>query len=209
MMPDVPGAQAATLTSESEPSWLAALAQAGLEFAHSPADDNTWEVLLDNQPITDLTPRSTARQSSKLSLMRTQVSDLTPLRGMPLKTLRLAGTKVSDLTPLHGMPMESLQLSGTPVSDLGPLRGVPLRTLNMTDCPGLTNMEPIAATMTTRSVILPPNAKDFGFLRTFTNLARLSFHYDPTLKAPAQTAAEFWAEFDKTNSAAQAAPAQQ
>jgi hypothetical protein len=131
---------------------------------------------------------------SRLSLMHTTVSDLSPLRGMSLKWLRLAGTKVTDLDPLQGMPLESLQISGTPVADLSPLRGMPLRDLKMSGCTNITNLEPIAGIITLQSVILPPNAKNFDFLRRVTNLKRLSFKYDPATKGPAQTTSEFWAE---------------
>jgi hypothetical protein len=133
---------------------------------------------------------------SRLTLMHTSVSDLTPLRGMSLRWLRLAGTKVSDLSPLQGMPLESLQISGTPVTDISPLRGMPLKMLNMTSCGGITNLEPIRGINTFQTIILPPNAKDFGFLRNEPQLTRISFKYDHAVGGPAQTAAEFWAQQD-------------
>ena len=59
----------------------------------------------------------------------TKVSDLSPLRGMPLATLGCDGTQVSDLSPLQGMRLTLLQCSGTKVVDLSPLRGMPLASL--------------------------------------------------------------------------------
>jgi hypothetical protein len=105
--------------------------------------------------------------------------------------MRLAGTKVSDLSPLQGMPIESLQISGTPTADLSPLRGMPLQMLNMTDCKAITNLEPIAKITTFKSIILPPHATGFEFLRSLTNLERISFQYEKG-KGPAQSAEEFW-----------------
>jgi hypothetical protein len=61
-----------------------------------------------------------------------QVRDLTPLQGMPLTELALAGCPVSDLTPLRGMALTSLTLVQCgQVSDLTPLQGMPLTWLNL------------------------------------------------------------------------------
>jgi hypothetical protein len=119
-----------------------------------------------------------------------------------LRWLRLAGTKVTDLSPLQGMPLESLQISGTPVADISALRGMPLKLLNMTGCASITNLEPLQGITTFQTIILPPNAKDFGFLRNEPQLSRISFKYDAASKGPAQTAAEFWAQQDANEKAA-------
>jgi tetratricopeptide (TPR) repeat protein len=190
LMPD-----AGKLTVPKTPAWQEALTKAGFKFTVEQQDDGTWEVGLDDQPVTDISMLHDA-PLSRLTLMHTTVADLTPLRGLRLKWLRLAGTKVTDLSPLKDMPLESLQISGTPVTDLSPLRGMPLKMLNMTGCTGITTLEPLKETVTFQSVILPPNAKDFGFLRNEPNLVRLSFKYDSATKGPAQTAAEFWAQRD-------------
>jgi eukaryotic-like serine/threonine-protein kinase len=186
--------------SPETPDWQAALTKAGFKFTSEKQGDGTWSVVLDNQPISDLSPLKDA-SISELSLMRTKVSDLTPLRGMPLERLYLAGTAVADISPLQGMPLKSLQISGTPVSDLAPVRGMPLRYLSMGNCTNITDLGPLENLTTLQSVVLPPNAKNFEFLRTFPKLRRISFTYDFAAKGPAQTADEFWAEQDKTNKA--------
>jgi hypothetical protein len=104
------------------------------------------------------------------------------------------------------MPIESLQLSGTPVTSIEPLRGMPLKLLNMTGCTGITNLEPIKEITTLESVILPPNAKDFGFLRNEPHLTRVSFKYDKGTHAPAQSAEEFWAQQDTQGKTASTKP---
>ncbi|MCE9605197.1 MAG: hypothetical protein K8U03_09890 [Planctomycetia bacterium] len=58
-----------------------------------------------------------------LSIEDLPVSDLSALRGMPLEEIELIQTKVADLSPLRGMPLTSLQCPGAPVSDLSPLYG--------------------------------------------------------------------------------------
>ncbi|HEY1661282.1 MAG TPA: protein kinase [Verrucomicrobiae bacterium] len=182
-------------SSLETPAWQTALTRAGLKFTSEQRDDGTWDLTLDGQPVTNLMILRDALLS-RLSLARTPVSDLSPLRGMPLIKLRLAGTKVTDLSPLEGMPLKVLQLSGTPVTDIGPLHDMPLVDLKMTGCGGITNVEPIAGITTLQNLVLPPGAKNFDFLRSETNILRISFRYDEVNEGPAQTAAEFWAQQD-------------
>ncbi len=58
-------------------------------------------------------------------LSDTQVSDLTPLKGLPITELYIERTKVRDLSPLRGMPLTKLYLTGAPVQDLGPWKAAP------------------------------------------------------------------------------------
>jgi tetratricopeptide (TPR) repeat protein len=183
------------------PGWQLALTKAGWKFQSRKADDGSWEVDLEEQPVTDISALHGA-DISELSLMRTAVANLEPLRGMPLKKLWLASTKVTDLSPLRGIQLLSLQISGTAVTNLEPLRGMPLRDLRMTDCTNITSLEPIAGNRTLENVILPANAKGFEFLRGVASLKKLSFRYDPGTKSPAQSAAEFWADYDRKQSEA-------
>ena len=66
-----------------------------------------------------------------VDLMGLPISDIRALEGMPLKKLYLENTKVSDLSVLIGMPLEELYLSTTNVSDLSPLEGSRIRMLNL------------------------------------------------------------------------------
>ena len=187
---------AATPQKIETPAWQEALAKAGWKFKSQKAEDGSWEVDLEDQPVTDISVLHGV-DINDLSLMHTAVSNLEPLRGMPLKKLRLASTRVTDLSPLQGMPLIYLQLSGTAVANLEPLRGMPLLDLRMTDCTNITSLEPISGNKTLENVILPPNAKGFEFLRGLTSLKRLSFRYDSEHHRPAQSAAEFWADYDR------------
>jgi hypothetical protein len=57
----------------------------------------------------------------ELWAMLLPVSDLTPLQGLPLKSLDLYHTTgVTNLQPLKGMPLEQLNLQDVPVSDPPP-----------------------------------------------------------------------------------------
>jgi formylglycine-generating enzyme required for sulfatase activity/serine/threonine protein kinase len=68
-------------------------------------------------------------QLRTLDCNNTRVADLAPLRGMPLKELAFQHTRVSDLAPLADMPLEHLNCSHTTVADLSPLKGKKLITL--------------------------------------------------------------------------------
>ena len=133
----------------------------------------------------------------ELNLNGQPVADLSPLRGTALTKLQLEKTKVTDLTPLQGLPLESLSISGTQVADISPLRGMSLKRLRMTDCTNLTDLSPLAGMTTLETVILPPNATKVEVLRGLTQLKRIGFKYDSTIKGPDKTAAEFWADYDK------------
>ena len=71
------------------------------------------------------------------------VTDLTPLKGMPLEKLTLAGQKnLRNLKPLVGMPLKYLNIGETAVTDLSPLRGMPLEFLGIHGCP-ITDLSPV------------------------------------------------------------------
>jgi Leucine-rich repeat (LRR) protein len=65
-----------------------------------------------------------------LSIERTRISDLSPLKGMPITALNISSAPVADLSPLEGMKLTFLHAGGTKVSDLSPLNGMPLTHLN-------------------------------------------------------------------------------
>ncbi len=72
------------------------------------------------------------------------VRDLSPLRGMPLRALRIYGSPVADLTPLRGLPLEELHLKDMKeVTDLGPLRGMRLKGLVLSVLPRLRDLGPL------------------------------------------------------------------
>jgi Leucine-rich repeat (LRR) protein len=62
-----------------------------------------------------------------------ELSDLSPLRGMPLTKLNCNGTKVFDLLPLKQMKLKYLNCGGTSVTELLSLQGMNLSVL---DCKG-------------------------------------------------------------------------
>lgn len=71
------------------------------------------------------------------------IADSGPLAGMPISDLRITRTSVSDLRPLRGMPLARLFADDLrELSGLEPLRGMPLRTLNVYGC-NVTALSPL------------------------------------------------------------------
>ncbi|MBL9117629.1 MAG: protein kinase [Verrucomicrobiaceae bacterium] len=79
--------------------------------------------------ITDFTPLREMRSLTYLDLDATGISDLTFVRDLPLQDLLIGWSSVSDLSPLRGMKLKTLNLFGARrVADLSPLAGMPLKT---------------------------------------------------------------------------------
>jgi hypothetical protein len=71
------------------------------------------------------------------------LTDLSPLRGVPLTSLDIGQSSVSDLGPLQGAPLEDLDLKASKVADLSALRGAPLKFLNIDDT-AVADLSPLA-----------------------------------------------------------------
>lgn len=66
----------------------------------------------------------------RLNLSGQDVSDISPLYGMPLHELNLQDTKVADLSPIREChTLRKLNLSGTPVANLSDINTVNLKEL--------------------------------------------------------------------------------
>lgn len=76
--------------------------------------------LSDLSPLAGLPLNSVIINSSK-------VSSVADLRGLPIKVLSITGCDLRDLTPLRGMSLESIDVSGTKVFDFSVLNQLPLR----------------------------------------------------------------------------------
>jgi Leucine-rich repeat (LRR) protein len=205
--------------NENGLAWVKALRDAGIQPKElTQLSDGTWHVSLSDSTIGDLAILK-GTPISELALDRTPVTDLKPLKGMAIKKLWLPGTKIDDLGPLRGMPLEVLHLSSTGLTDLSAIRGLPLTelrlsgckelkdisalsgmplaTLALHDCPELTDLSPLADVKSLTSVTLPPNAKEYEFLRKY-KLDRISFKVDAQSGwRPDKTSDDFWKEYDE------------
>jgi Leucine-rich repeat (LRR) protein len=207
VMPEVVASNAifAAVVNE-EPFWATALKQEGWKIRNSLLNDGLWSLDLSGQPIADLTPLHGA-QIGNLLLNRTGVSDLAPLHGMPLIELQFIGTKVTDLAPLRGMPLQRLDITASAVTDISPLRDLPLTFMKMNGCKNITDLSPLAGMASLQMLILPSAATNIEVLRGLTNLTRIGFNWNRAAGGPDQTAAEFWADYDKNQSQSKDLPA--
>ena len=121
-------------------------------------------------------------QGVRLNLVgNSEVKDLTALRGLPIAFLDAALTEIEDLRPLRGLPLVWLSVSDTKVTDISPLL----------DCPML------------EALMVPKTATNVELLKKLPNLRYLSFDkFDGVNFRPAESAAEFWAEYDAQQASA-------
>src|SRR5262249_44597345 len=99
-------------------------------------DGQVTGLLLSAHAVKDLSPLRALRRLESLECSGTveaqgKLTDLSPRRGLPLKTLKCQDNPVSDLSPLRGMPLEVLECYRTQVEDLTPLKGMRLRDLKV------------------------------------------------------------------------------
>lgn len=87
------------------------------------------------------------------------VVDLSPLAGLPLVILGLAGNPVSDLSPLQGLPLRELDLERTAVTDLAPLSGMPLDKLWLNET-AIDSLTPLAGARLTQLSLLGTKVVD-------------------------------------------------
>ncbi|MFA6562605.1 MAG: SUMF1/EgtB/PvdO family nonheme iron enzyme, partial [Verrucomicrobiia bacterium] len=104
---------------------------------HTIRENAVTQLAISTVGVKDISPLRALRQLDEVRCSGTQeepspLSDLSPLRGLPLRHLACDFTAVSDLTPLAGMPLAFLDISGTQVINLSPLAELPLTELR---CP--------------------------------------------------------------------------
>ena len=90
-----------------------------------------WKLMLDNTSVTDLSPLRDMPLKELSARNGAHFGDLRPLQGLPLRRLAIHGAPVRDLRPLWGMKLNDLDLIGLDVTDIGPLQGMPLRGLRL------------------------------------------------------------------------------
>ncbi|MDP6636837.1 MAG: hypothetical protein QGG42_18205 [Phycisphaerae bacterium] len=88
----------------------------------------------------------TGMKLSKLNIRTCpKLRSLEGLKGMEITSLDIYGNRlIDDLTPLSGLPLKSLLIRALPVKTLKGLEGAPLETLSVYDCTKLENIEALA-----------------------------------------------------------------
>jgi hypothetical protein len=131
----------------------------------------------------DLTNKS-LRSLSKLKLKTlllagSKIDNISALKGLPLEKLSINSygdqytptCKVRDLTPLAGMKLKELSCNGSQVKSLKALQGMPLETLSLQDTATVSDLSPLADTMTLKTL----NIEGTG-VRSLASLANLQLN---------------------------------
>ncbi len=178
--------------------------------------DGMLELNLSNLPIDDLSFLK-GLPIRTLQIDRIPATDLTPLAGMPLQKLTMRATKITSLEGLRGVPLEyleayqsslsdvsalaecrtlrALRITSTQVSDLTPVLHLPIVDLHIRDIK-VADVSPVAACETVEMIEVDKNAPGIEALRKLPKLQYLSPRWDGKKERPAQTAEEFWKEYD-------------
>jgi Leucine-rich repeat (LRR) protein len=108
-----------------------------------------------NGILVDLPPLSGMQLTSLAVAFNPRIKGLSPLRGLPLRSLHLQGTGVTDLSVINTLRLEVLSLRETAATDLTPLKGV---SLTLLDCHRTTiaNLSPLEG-MPLRTFSAPAN----------------------------------------------------
>ena len=95
----------------------------GLEYA-----TNLTEVLLEGNPISDISPLANLSQLRVLNMAVCQISDIRPLASLTgLESLRLHGNQIEDITPLANLTrLTDLWLINNNIADVRPLENLTL-----------------------------------------------------------------------------------
>ena len=131
------------------------------------------ELYVEKTPLKEISALSGNRTLQKLYLSNTGITDLNPIKGIPITELNLAETFIEDLTPLTGMPIQMLWLTGAPVEDISPLRTCPLVSLTLHRTK-VRDLSPLAGTRLQRLHIGETPITDLSPLAGM-NLTRLVF----------------------------------
>ncbi len=136
------------------------------------------ELGFNTDDVTDISPvrgltRLRALKCSGFGDRNSPLTDLSPLSGLPLRTLVLAKGELFDLSPLRGVPLTEFSCYGTRVTDISPLKGMKLRVLN---CDGIhvSDLSPLKG-MPLEKLVLPAKAEDLTVFAGMTTLEHLYF----------------------------------
>ncbi|OAI45693.1 hypothetical protein AYO44_12545 [Planctomycetaceae bacterium SCGC AG-212-F19] len=97
-------------------------------------DDVVVTLCLETGKIRDITPIQALTElrlfscGTPVGARAGQLTDLRPLQGMKLTALYICNNKLSNLAPLRGLPLEDLDCRGTAITDLKALAGMRLKT---------------------------------------------------------------------------------
>ena len=149
-----------------------------------------YTVGVDGAGVTDLTPLK-GLPLREFYGGNNPITDLSPLKGMPLQTLFVWNTKVADISPVKGMPLRLFSVTNTPVSDLSPLAGMSPVTLSI-DGSRVTDLTPLKGMRIEHLAFTPANiTKGLEIVRAMGSLHTIGDAWERRVPT-----AEFWRRYD-------------
>jgi len=149
------------------------------------------DVRMEHCEVTDLSPVQGMPLRS-LVCGHNPLTDLSPIKGMPLETLFIWATKVTDLSPVKGMRLKRFSASGTPITDLAPLAGMTtLETLSI-DGSRVTDLTPLKGLKIEHMAFTPKMiTQGIEAVREMGTLKSIGPYWDNRLEPD-----EFWQKYD-------------
>lgn len=121
--------------------------------------------------ITDLTSLAGLKLEHLDLVYNADLTDISVVKGMPIKFLRCDHTKIASIEPLEGCTtLETLKCNSTRVTNLKPLKGLTLKGLECSMCRGekgdtVSDLSPLAGMKLERFYCDKISAKDFSVLK--------------------------------------------
>jgi serine/threonine protein kinase len=143
----------------------------------TPNHDLAFDAHTFSATVTDLSPlRGVPLTSLDLS-DGARIADLSPLAGMPLRHLTLRNCmRIRDFSVLKGMPLQSLDLTEcSTFADLSLLAGMPLHELSLRACGRITDFAPLAAMPLVRLNVSASSFADLNIIAQIPTLRALYF----------------------------------
>jgi Leucine-rich repeat (LRR) protein len=154
------------------------------KYKHQEAGNDVVELRFVTDEVTDLAPLRALPKLCRLFCPGSKpgagkLSNLQPLRGLPLTDLDCGWTQVHDVSPLKGMPLARLLMAGNPgVQDLSPLKGMKLVELSVQGAAGVDDLHPLSGMPLLRLNVAETQVSDLSPLRNM-KLTSLAVHQTP------------------------------
>jgi hypothetical protein len=113
---------------------------------------------LQNTQVTDVSPL-VGMPRNHLDLRGTPVTDLTPLAGMSGDTLLLADSLIKSLTSFRNIKVANLELDRTAGRDLGPIEALPIRKVFLEGCRNVRDLLSLARCQQLEVLTIPIGAR--------------------------------------------------
>ena len=148
------------------------------------------ELHLQGSKLANIAALRAMKKLTQLYIYGTAITDLSPLEGLPIRTLQIESCPLTDLSPVANLKkLERFIVGECPVTDVTPLASSKMTQLNLS-CKELTDLRPLAQMPNLQRLQIPKHCRDIEFLR-----GKESLQYLDTTHSH-KSVEDFWREFD-------------